>query len=721
MAEAVRAAAGDARTMRPDTGLDPAANLGRLLSPRSIAVVGASNTTGNLGRAVMENLVRFGYPGPVWPVHSTAPAVGTHPAFASMQALPGTADLAILAVGAASLGDAIRQCIAAGTHAGIALAGGFAELGTTGRERQEELKALCTAAGFALCGPNCIGLINAHAPMAATFASSLLASDRLLAGNISIVSQSGGIATFMQALAAQSGFGLRYMVSSGNEAVITVADFIAEFVRDDHTKVICAYIEGITSGDRFVTALAAARDLRKPIVLLKAGATPESSLAAAAHTGAFAGADRVWNAVLREHAVIRVHSLEEMLDTALFLSGHPQSALPRGRGLALVGFGGGGGVLGADQAVANGLTLAHLDDERTLRLRGCTPPIASLANPFDLTPDSYNRPEYLAQFPGALAEIAGDDSVHTVLFQLGAIAHKAPAVMDAIVALRERSDKAIAVAWPLPPQTVLERLPREGIHVFTDPARAMAVLGRVVAHVEECSAPVATDIPQPMVAWPPIAQPGVLAEPECTPLLAAAGLPMADGIVVPARGDVAAACERIGYPVVLKGIATGITHRAAQGLVALAVRSAEDANATVARFAERAMVAGAQFQGTFVQRMAEPGLELIVGAFRDPLFGVMVSCGAGGNLTELLDDVVLARAPLDDAAARRMLERLRVIRHGAGPRIDWDIGAPARFLSRFSHVAATIPWREFALETNPVIWNRGGVIAVDSLAVIATP
>jgi succinyl-CoA synthetase beta subunit len=213
----------------------------------------------------------------------------------------------------------------------------------------------------------------------------------------------------------------------------------------------------------------------------------------------------------------------------------------------------------------------------------------------------------------------------------------------------------------------------------------------------------------------------VLGEHQCSSLLAQAGLPMAPGIFVPAGGDLLDASRRIGYPVALKGVAGKITHRAAAGLVALNVR--EDAVAsTKESFRQHANAAGVALDGIYVQRMTVAGVELIVGAFRDPLFGVMISCGAGGTFTELLDDVQFARAPLDAAAARALVSRLRVATYAMKRTPTLDLDAPARFIARFSELASTVPWREFALEVNPIIWTTDATVTgVDSLAVITQP
>ena len=241
---------------RPGHRKDPFADVQRLLEPRSIAVIGASDAPGSLGGTVVRFLQRFGYPGPIWPVNPRRDRVAGLPCYPAPQALPEPADLALLAVPAAAVVEVVRACAAAGIGHGIVWAGGFAEIGGEGRARQDALVELCRRPALRLCGPNCIGIINVHLPMVASFASALLATDRLLPGNISMVSQSGGMATVAQALAQEAGFGFRHVISSGNEAVLTTADFVHALVRDAETKVIAAYVEGVRDPEKLLLALA---------------------------------------------------------------------------------------------------------------------------------------------------------------------------------------------------------------------------------------------------------------------------------------------------------------------------------------------------------------------------------------------------------------------------------------------------------------------------------
>lgn len=699
-----------------------------LLEPRSIAVVGASDRAGNQGAIAVRSLLKFGYPGDIWPVHPREKTVGGLPCFATPAALPHPADLALLAVPTAAVIDAVRDCAAAGIRHGIVWAGGFAELGGAAGERQQELAELCREMDFSLCGPNCNGIINSHMPMIASFASQLAEVDRLPAGDISIISQSGMIASFAQFLAQGAGFGCRYVVSTGNEAVTSSADYLLAAALDAATRVICLYIEGVRDGAKLTAALAEARRRRKPVIILKGGASAASARAAAAHTGSLAGEDRVWNAVLRDAAAIRVDTLEEMVDLALLFSSGGLERLPQGPGVGVITFGGGGGVLSADQCARNGLTTPTPEAGARDRLRSLVPPVASVLNPFDLTPETYNKPAWLDLLPRALDAVAADPEIHTIFFSLGALPHVAQALTDNILDLRRRSRKLIVASWPLPPPGVVQRLAEAGVHTYSENGRALRATGHAVRYGAALSCDtVAAATPPPasgfdwQAAAGAVAPSTVIPEHECHRLLSLAGLPMAPGGLAPSRAEVARIAGAVGYPVALKGISPAVTHRAAAGLVALGLATPEAVEAAYDAIMARAAAQAINLDGVYVQHMVPGGVEILVSAFRDPLFGTMISCGAGGTLTEVIDDVVLARGPVDEAAAHRLLSHLRIFRHAARQVPPPDAAPLAAFVVRFSQVAAAAPWQRFVLELNPVKWTTRGVTAVDGLLLIEQP
>jgi acyl-CoA synthetase (NDP forming) len=460
--------------------------------------------------------------------------------------------------------------------------------------------------------------------------------------------------------------------------------------------------------------------------MLKGGSTVASARAALAHTGALAGEERVWDAVLREHAVIRVHSQEELLDVALALSGADLARLPAGAGVATITYGGGSGVLAADQCARVGLHTPPLEAGTRERLKPLVPPIASVANPIDLTPEVYNQPIWLERLPQALDVIAADPGLDALLFQGGPMGQHLDEMIEAIRGLHARAGKTVCVSWPFAPSEVRARLPEAGMPVFPEHARAIRAIAHLARYRSALEQPRRGEAPLrsgfDWAAYVADPAPGtVIGEPICHRILAAAGLPVPAGQIAAGMDEALAAARRLGFPVALKGIAASVTHRATAGLLALDLRFEADVQDAYRRLALRAQQLRIALEGVYVQEMAKGGLELLVSAFIDPQFGVIVSCGAGGTLAEVLDDVVLARAPVDEARARQMLERLRIVRHAARLAPEARTETAAAFVAAFAQLAASAPWRRFVLEVNPIRWGRDGVVAVDGLLVVDEP
>ena len=707
---------------RPGDEAEDFADVSRFLAPRSVTVVGASDQPGNVGGAAVRFFRKFGSPCKVYPVNRGRETVAGLPCYSSLAALPVTPDLALLAIPALAVSGAIRECSAAGIKAAIVWAGGFVEGGAEGTARQQELISICRETGFSVLGPNCLGVIESHAPMTASFASMMLAFDRLFPGNISMVSQSGGLATTAQALTQREGYGFRYMVSTGNEAVLGAADFVRAFVDDPLTKVIAVYLEGVRNGQKFQRALLAARDARKPVIVLKAGATAASAIAAAAHTGALVGERRVWDAVLRDCAAIQADSLEELLDIALQLSGADLSKLPRGRGVAAITFGGGSGVLSADQCDRAGLAVPALAAETRRALEGIVPPLASIRNPVDLTPQTYLDAQWMTHFPQVLDVIAADAGVGTVFLQFGPMATGDVEIAERVAAFRARCPKPALAAWPLAIESAREALRAQSMHVFPEYSRGVRVMGRLADYAEAIQA--SHQAPAPAyfnwAAWLPTPRSGeVVSEDRCHAILASAGIPVAPGRLASSEKDAVHIAAELGAPVVMKGISGNVTHRAAAGLLALDLNSDADVRKAWRLILGRAASLSVALDGVYVQKMAPRGVELLVSAFRDPNFGVMLSIGAGGVMTELIDDVTLVPAALSEGAAADALNRLRIVRRAGG--VTSSQGSLPRWVARFAALAATAPWRRFVLEVNPIKWSADQVLAVDGLLIVAEP
>ncbi|PWS34534.1 hypothetical protein DFH01_23605 [Falsiroseomonas bella] len=692
-------------------------DLAPLLFARSIAVIGASDQPGNLGATAIGLLRKFGFGGPILPVNPRRDSVAGMRCFDSVAALPRAPDLALITTAAPTIPALLRDCAAAGIHHGIAWAGGFAEAGEAGTALQEEVGAICRETGFLLAGPNCLGIVNCATGMAATFSSALVGTDRLLPGVISMVSQSGGLSTMCHTLAQQSGFGFRLVISSGNEAVLTLADYIRALARDEGTRVIAIYLEGVRDGAAFLAALGEARAAGKPVVVLKGGMSEASAAAVAAHTGALAGEGRVWHAVLHEQGAIQVHGLEELLDAVLFLASEGERARLAGPRIGIVTTGGGSGVVTADQCARAGLATPPPSAATRQALRHMAPTLAALGNPFDLTPQVYTQPESLARFGATLDAIAADASLDVLYVQFGPMAQRGAEVAAELARFRARSPKPVCLAWPLAPPGAVEHLRAAGAHVFLDYGRVVALLS-ALAQSGDGPAPVAPRGFDWTGLLPPALDGQIVPEHACHAILAAAGLPVPEGRLATAPGSAAAVARDIGFPVALKGISAQVTHRAAAGLLALDLRDETEVAAAEGSLRARAAEAAVTLDGLYVQRMRRGGAEVLVSAFRDPVFGPVVSVGAGGTLTEALDDVALARAPVDAEGAAALLGRLRLLSRAAKLAPGAELAPLADFVARFSQLAAAAPWQRFVFEVNPVAWSHEGVVALDGLLVI---
>jgi acetate---CoA ligase (ADP-forming) len=705
----------------PATGGGGFGALTPLLAPRSVAVVGASDREGNLGGLAVQFLRKFGFQGPVWPVNAGRDTVAGLKCYPSLAALPATPDLAVLAVPADSVTAVVQDCADAGIPAAVAWAGGFAEGGPEGAARQRALEAACRATGIRLCGPNCIGIINTAIGLTASFSSLMTELDHFLPGHVSMVSQSGGIAVNAHAAAQALGLGFRVTISCGNEAGLGIPDFIRALVEDDGTRVIAVYTEGISDPAGFVAALAAARARHKPVVILKGGGTEQSSRAALAHTGRLAGSDRTYDAIFREFAAIRVFSPEEMLELCLQLAHLPLARLPAGNRVLISTFGGGSGVIATDQCVREGMTVPPLSEATRAALAPLMSPLGSALNPVDMTPGAVTNPKNRANLPDVLRILGGAAETDLTLFFASGFGALASNVAEMFLAMREEARQPVCLSWQSPPPGITEALNARGVLVFNEHARAIRAMGHIVRYAADlrhhirrvdCAA-----APFDWQAWLPPGG-GVVSEDVASAALEAAGLPVARARLARTEEAATQAAAEVGLPVAMKGISAAVTHRAAAGLVALDIRTAADTATTFRRLAQRAEELGVSLDGVWVQHMFHGSIELLVTAIRDREFGMMVGVGMGGGMTEIIDDVVFTRAPIDAEGAGDLLLRLRTLGRLPGLLSPAQRGAAANFIAGFSALVATAPGQNFTFEVNPLKVGDADVAAVDALIVL---
>ena len=648
--------------------------------------------------------------------------VGTLPCYPSLAALPAVPDQAIIAVPAESVVPVVEDCLAARVPAAVVWAGGFAETGAEGRARQRELEDACRGTGIKLCGPNCIGIINTAIGLTASFSSLMTEVDRFTPGAVSIVSQSGGIAVTAHARAQELGLGFRVTISCGNEAVLGIPDFVRALVHDDATRVIAVYTEGLSDPAAFLEALAEARRCGKPVVVFKGGATEASGRAALAHTGRLVGLDRTHDAIFREFAAIRVYSSEEMVDVCLQLASLRPGQLPAGNRVLLSTFGGGSGVLGTDQCAREGLEVPPLDPDTRRQVAPLLTSLASSMNPVDLTPGSMTNPRHRATLLEALTALVDAPNVDLCVLLASGFGPLAPTLTTMLEELRRHTEKPLCISWLSPPPGIAEGFAARGVRVFDEHARAIRAAGHLARYAADTRHRI-RHRPAQRRAFPWADFVGsarsrqVMSEDVTARILEAVGLPVAPGRLATTADEAVRAAHEVGFPVAVKGIAAAITHRAAAGLVVLDADS-PDAVARIDRaLRARAAALGVTLDGTWIQHMVPGGVELLVTAFRDKEFGVMVGCGMGGGMTEIIDDVVLARAPVDVDGAFDLLGRLRTVRRLPDLLSHRQRGLGADFIARFSAVVATAPWPSFTFEVNPLKLGVDAA-AVDGLLVI---
>ena len=685
-------------------GLD---GLAAVFAPRRVALVGASERPGSVGRLLWDNLA--GFPGEVLPVGPAARVCG-QVAYPDLRDVPGQVDLAVIATPAATVPGIVRSAAAKGVAAVVVLSAGFAETGDDGARLQDEALAAARAGGVRLVGPNCFGVQNADLPLNASIAAGTPRGG----GGVTIVTQSGSYGMAVHALGQDEGLRVAKVFAAGNKADITDAELLAYLRQDPDTSVICLLLESIT-GARGFFAEACLTTPDKPVIALVGGRTSAGQRAAVSHTAALASDDAVRDAALRQAGVVRVRTGLQVLDAARALSSQP---VPRGRRVAVITNSGGTGVELTDLLADEGLVVPELSESLQAGLRALMPAYASARNPVDMTP-AWNR--FAAVYPGAIEMLARSgevDVIVPVLLQRSASAEVAVAVRDAVQRLQaDAVPVPVYVCW-VAPRSADEHarlLNLAGVPCFPWPERTAQVAGVAVrcglqlekdgSPRDGAGAPDDLRAPAPLPAATPN---GLLASQAARDLLVASGITVIDTVCCRSAASAAAAAECLGYPVVAKVDHPDLVHKSDAGGVRLGLGSGAEVAEAAAELLE--LAAGAS---VLVQRQHR-GVELLVGGVRDPEFGAMVVAGLGGVLVETQRDVQLAVAPVDTDQARAMLSSLRgaAILGGLRGSPPVHLGFVAETIVAVGDLMVAHP--EIAeLDLNPVLAGPAGCVAVD--------
>jgi acetate---CoA ligase (ADP-forming) len=702
------------------------ARLRDFFAPRSIALVGASETSGWARLAVLASTLT-GFSGPLIPIHPRHETAFGRPVVRSLRDLAHEPpDLAFIMVPTHAVSTVIDDAAAAGVRNVVVLASGYREVGSDGLDLEGQLVAQAAAAGITLLGPNCLGFINVTTG-AAPFG--LYVPMPLTPGPVGVALQSGALTSVVLGFARSHAIGISSLTSVGNEAMIGVADMIEYLVDDENTKVICLFLEQIGDPAAFARAAARADAAGKPIVALKAGATEAGQKAALAHTGSVAGDDAVVDAVLRQLNVIRVRSLEELMITSAMLG---YSRVPGGRRMGVVTASGGACDIIADRSSELGIEVPDFAPETAAAISEHLPPFAAARNPLDVTGYvlANAATSFLNAMDYALDATVKDPGLDFVLYG-GVNPPEAPPPDELMAQAMEQRmawiSELIATSpipvLPINPTTVdvgphaREVLSRHNLHVYNGIDLGLAAVDSAVRWQDRRGTIPAGLLQRPLPEGD-VTEAEPWSEAEARSMVAARGVPVVPGELVTSADEAADAAQRLGLPVALKIVSAQITHKSDIGGVALHLGTAQDVRAAYEKVrAAGAKVAGATVDGVLVTPMRSGGTELLAGVTLDPTFGPVLAVGLGGVWVEILKDIRLRALPVDAAEVRRMLEELRGIDllRGARGSQPADLDAIAAVIAKIGDAALSLNGTLRALEVNPLWVNGDQVEALDVL------
>ncbi len=701
--------------------------LAPLLAPSSVALVGATEREGALGRLVWQNLAAGGLRGALNPVNPKHKQVFGQRCYARLRDLPQPPDLVVLVTPAQTIPSLIEEAGAAGVRAAVVLSSGFGEAGDAGRALQAEAVAAARRHGLRMIGPNCLGLMRTDAGLNATF--SPVAA---LPGRLALLSQSGAICSAILDWAKPSGVGFSSVVSLGAAADVDFGELLDFLVADPATDAVLMYVEGIRDARRFISALRVAARA-KPVVVLKVGRHASGTRAAASHTGALMGSDAVFDAALRRGGTVRVRSYTQLFAAARILAA---GQAPSGERLAIITNGGGPGVMAADSAADNGVPLAQLSKETIALLDGKLPPQWSRGNPLDIVGDAPPQ-----RFADATSAALADPGVDALLVMYSPVAVTPPeAAARAVAEAARGSKKPVIAAWlgDISPTRTRSYLEEQGLPNFYTPENAVEAFSFLCAYRRNQAQ--LLEVPGALSNTPQkthvdlgavnairdralAEKRTILSEHEAKAILALFGLPVPRTIVAADRAAAVAAAGELGYPVAIKIHSPDITHKSDVGGVRLNLQNAQ---MVASAFDDmllhvRALQPAARIEGAAVQPMLRypDAREVLVGIATDRVFGPAISFGAGGVAVEALRDTAVALPPLNGVLARELIGRTRVARllakHRDIPAVD--AGALEAILEGVSQMACALPWLS-EMDLNPVISHPGGAMIADARIVI---
>jgi acetyl coenzyme A synthetase (ADP forming)-like protein len=690
--------------------------LDNFFNPKSIAVIGASRTPGKVGYDILKNAIQYDYQGAVYPINPGASEILGVKAYPSLLDVPGKIDLAVVVVPPKNVLEVIEQCGAKGIDAAIIITAGFRESGIEGAKLENELVKKAKESGVRFIGPNCLGMIDTHSRVNASFAAGMPAK-----GSIGFFSQSGALCLAVLDRALPEDIGFSKFISMGNKADISDTDIMLALSEDDNTKVILGYIEGVNDGRKFME-VASQVSKKKPLIILKSGITSSGAKAASSHTGALAGREAAFDSAFKQSGVIRAHTIGELFNYAIAFANQP---LPKGPNVAIVTNSGGPGILAADACDKSDLQLVPLHKETTDKLRTFLPPIASFYNPIDILGDAGAE-----RYEKALYTVLQDEKIQGAMVLLTPTAVvNVEETAKAIANIANLVDKPILTSFmgKKSVESGSKILLKYNVPNYSYPEEAVSALNAMYRYQVWINRPEKTypnfdglkekvlDIFEKVKKE----NRERLSESEVYEVLKTYGFMQPKSLLARNSEEAVAASEGIGYPVVMKIISPQIIHKSDIGGVKTNLNSKKDVENAFFDITTRVknIMPTASIYGVMIQEMIHSGKEVIAGITKDAQFGHMIMFGLGGIYVEVLKDISFRITPLSQEDAHEMIRETKTfpLLRGVRGEAETDIEAIEKSLLILSQLALDFP-QIIEADINPLlVKKRGeGLVAIDA-------
>ena len=689
--------------------------LKEIMSPKSIAIVGASDNKTRIGGRPLSNMIEKGFSGEIYPINPNRDTVQGIKAYSSLLDVKDDLDFILVAVPSKLVVSVLEEAVIKKAKTALIFSSGFSEIGYEGEVLQNQIKKINQESGLRVIGPNCLGLFNSANNFFPTFTTTVNRTTPL-PGGIAIASQSGAYGSHIYMVAHERGLGIRYWMTTGNEVDLSVGETIQMMAEDPEVHTIMAYAESVKDGEQFTKALDTARSEKKPVIFMKVGRSEVGAAAANSHTASLAGEDVIYDEVLRAHGAYRVKSTEEMLDVAYATRA---KTYPTGKNLGVVTISGGGGVLIADAAADEGLTVGPMPQDTQDELKKLVP-FASPMNPVDVTAQFFNDLSIVPKFTDLMLSRGGYDALIGFWTTVpGSPILSNPLLSSLKQAMKGYEDK-LFINCMVAPEDIVKTYENEGFLCIEDPTRAVVAMSALMFFGEKFNEKTVINnfnkndflvkIPNKK-----------LNEVDCGEILRNAGLPIVKSFLIHTAGELPSIFNEDNNKYVMKIVSSDIQHKTDIGGVILNIKNNDDAQKAYEQILSNVKknAPNAKIDGVMVSPMIKGGIECILGAKIDPVFGPVVMFGLGGIYAEVMKDIAFAEAPLSNEQAEKMILSLKGkdLFYGARGQSSTDIKSLIKVIVSLSNFIAANSDQVDQVEMNPLLVNEKQIIALDALII----